>query len=285
MARADELDVPLPDPPSDPVKAACGLEAAVSGAKQVGLSVAMLRTRLALGAKERHHMAEFMRSAAKAYDEVDEGAAAALRNGGEGPVSPAALAADAGSDPVFTADSEPSGPGPMGPQPDFTDIKAAANKIHNKGDQGNSLQRVAELWTMYAQTIRDSFPRFREFTDWDGEAAETVQDALLQHWDWLSGMAELCIKVAKQASDLAQVQHSAVHKHPTLHDVVVLEKELRAAYEACKYDITGVARVTLLALQSKYQKECDTSAEVLSDYAKNATIDPLHPISPPRAPT
>ncbi|MDC9017030.1 PPE domain-containing protein [Mycobacterium marinum] len=287
LARADELDAPLPDPPGDLVKAACGLEAAVSGAKQVGLSVANVRTRLALGAKERHRMAEFMRSAAKAYDEVDEGAAAALCSGGGGSVgsagcgSVAGLAADADSGPAGLA---AAAPGPLGPQPDFSDIKTAANNVHNKGDQAKSLERVAELWTKYAQTIRDSFPRFREFTDWDGEAAEAVQDALLQHWDWLSGMAQLCIKIANQASDLAQVQHSAVHKHPKLHDVVVLERELRSAYEACKYDITGVARVTLLALQSKYKDKCATSVEVLSDYAKNATIDPLHPTSPPRAP-
>ncbi|WP_261888027.1 PPE domain-containing protein [Mycobacterium pseudoshottsii] len=70
-----------------------------------------------------------------------------------------------------------------------------------------------------------SFSRFREFEDWDGDAAETVQDALLQHWDWLSSMAELSIKIAKQASDLAQVQHSAVQKHPTLHDVVALKEK------------------------------------------------------------
>ncbi|WP_257535277.1 PPE domain-containing protein [Mycobacterium ulcerans] len=83
-----------------------------------------------------------------------------------------------------------------------------------------------------------SFSRFREFEDWDSDAAETVQDALLQHWDWLSSMAELSIKIAKQASDLAQVQHSAVQKHPTLHDVVVLEREICVAYDAFKYDIT-----------------------------------------------
>ncbi|AXN51716.1 PPE domain-containing protein [Mycobacterium marinum] len=282
LARADELDTPIANPPSDPVKAACGLETAVTGAKQIKLSADNLRTRLAVGAQERHRIAEFMRSAAKAYEDVDEQAAVALRNGGNGSVSPAALAANPAADPPALADTETVSSTLL---PDFIDLKAAANKIHNKGDQGKSLLHFADEWTKYAQTIRDSFSRFREFEDWDGDAAETVQDALLQHWDWLSGMAELSIKIAKQASDLAQVQHSAVQKHPTLHDVVVLEREICVAYDATKYDITGTALATLLILKSKYTKKHETSAEVLSDYSEKSTIDPLHPTTPPHAPT
>ncbi|MEK1135691.1 hypothetical protein OSJ16_25310, partial [Mycobacterium ulcerans] len=76
LARADELDTPIANPPSDPVKAACGLETAVTGAKQIKLSADNLRTRLAVGAQERHRIAEFMRSAAKAYEDVDGQAAA-----------------------------------------------------------------------------------------------------------------------------------------------------------------------------------------------------------------
>ncbi|MEB3907217.1 hypothetical protein OSH39_25045 [Mycobacterium ulcerans] len=109
LARADELDTPIANPPSDPVKAACGLETAVTGAKQIKLSADNLRTRLAVGAQERHRIAEFMRSAAKAYEDVDGQAAAALRNGGKGSVSPAALAANPAADPPTLADTQGSG--------------------------------------------------------------------------------------------------------------------------------------------------------------------------------
>lgn len=86
LNRANEVEAPMADPPTDVPITPCELTAAKNAAQQLVLSADNMREYLAAGAKERQRLATSLRNAAKAYGEVDEEAATALDNDGEGTV-------------------------------------------------------------------------------------------------------------------------------------------------------------------------------------------------------
>lgn len=77
LNRANEVEAPMADPPTDVPITPCELTAAKNAAQQLVLSADNMREYLAAGAKERQRLATSLRNAAKAYGEVDKEA----RNG------------------------------------------------------------------------------------------------------------------------------------------------------------------------------------------------------------
>lgn len=72
LNRANEVEAPMADPPTDVPITPCELTAAKNAAQQLVLSADNMREYLAAGAKERQRLATSLRNAAKAYGEVDE---------------------------------------------------------------------------------------------------------------------------------------------------------------------------------------------------------------------
>src|SRR5437763_1067957 len=96
LARANEVESPMSEPPSDAPLAPCGLKAASNAAQQLILSAQNMRDFLAAGARERQRLATSLRNAAKAYGDVDDESSTALSGDGNGTVQEASPAAGGG---------------------------------------------------------------------------------------------------------------------------------------------------------------------------------------------
>ncbi len=80
IARAELLEQPIPDPPSENPNPPSRLAMAIQAAADLGFSADNMRYYLDQGRKERENLAESLRNAAKAYEEADEQAAEAVDN-------------------------------------------------------------------------------------------------------------------------------------------------------------------------------------------------------------
>ncbi|WP_275578838.1 hypothetical protein [Mycobacterium riyadhense] len=72
LARANEVEAPMAEPPTNVPAAPCTLTAAQNAAEQLDLSAENMRTFLAAGHRERQRLATSLRNAAKGYGEVDD---------------------------------------------------------------------------------------------------------------------------------------------------------------------------------------------------------------------
>lgn len=159
LNRANEVEAPMADPPTDVPITPCELTAAKNAAQQLVLSADNMREYLAAGAKERQRLATSLRNAAKAYGEVDEEAATALDNDGEGTVqaeSAGAVGGDSSAELTDTPRVATAG------EPNFMDLKEAARKLET-GDQGASLAHFADGWNTFNLTLQGDVKRFRGF--------------------------------------------------------------------------------------------------------------------------
>lgn len=105
MTRADEVEAAIPGQPAENPGAPCALAMVTAAAAQLALSADNMRLYLGVGDRERRRLAESLRNAAKAYEEVDESAEEAIDNGTS--VSPATPGlADEGPDPVTLSDTK-----------------------------------------------------------------------------------------------------------------------------------------------------------------------------------
>lgn len=150
LNRANEVEAPMADPPTDVPITPCELTAAKNAAQQLVLSADNMREYLAAGAKERQRLATSLRNAAKAYGEVDEEAATALDNDGEGTVqaeSAGAVGGDSSAELTDTPRVATAG------EPNFMDLKEAARKLET-GDQGASLAHFADGWNTFNLTLQ-----------------------------------------------------------------------------------------------------------------------------------
>lgn len=160
LNRANEVEAPMADPPTDVPITPCELTAAKNAAQQLVLSADNMREYLAAGAKERQRLATSLRNAAKAYGEVDEEAATALDNDGEGTVqaeSAGAVGGDSSAELTDTPRVATAG------EPNFMDLKEAARKLET-GDQGASLAHFADGWNTFNLTLQGDVKRFRGLT-------------------------------------------------------------------------------------------------------------------------
>lgn len=216
LNRANEVEAPMADPPTDVPITPCELTAAKNAAQQLVLSADNMREYLAAGAKERQRLATSLRNAAKAYGEVDEEAATALDNDGEGTVqaeSAGAVGGDSSAELTDTPRVATAG------EPNFMDLKEAARKLET-GDQGASLAHFADGWNTFNLTLQGDVKRFRGFDNWEGDAATACEASLDQQRQWILHMAKLSAAMAKQAQYVAQLRVWARREHPTYEDIV-----------------------------------------------------------------
>lgn len=232
-----------------------------NAAQQLVLSADNMREYLAAGAKERQRLATSLRNAAKAYGEVDEEAATALDNDGEGTVqaeSAGAVGGDSSAELTDTPRVATAG------EPNFMDLKEAARKLET-GDQGASLAHFADGWNTFNLTLQGDVKRFRGFDNWEGDAATACEASLDQQRQWILHMAKLSAAMAKQAQYVAQLHVWARREHPTYEDIVGLER---------LYAENPSARDQILPVYAEYQQR---SEKVLTEYNNKAALEPVNP--------
>jgi hypothetical protein len=272
VARADELEAPLPGQPSEKPMSPCALAVAGTAAEQLALSADNMRIYLDVAQRERQRLAQSLRNAAKAYGDVDNDAEAAL-NTGNGSVSPVTAGlVDGGLDPVTLTDTQLAAPGS---DELYKEVKQAAREIET-GDQGASFDRFANEWIAHQRALLEAAYRFRPFQHWDGEAAAAVEAAFDAHRSWLYQMADLCGTMIRQAQGVTSVHRWAIPEHPSLSYLLTLDDYVKAAQEAGADTYVR----SLLELYAKHQAK---SEEVGAEYAKKAAIPPVNPPKPPAA--
>ncbi len=266
LARANELESPIADPPNLTSNAPCGLDPAVRAGTQLGLSLENMKTYLAAGVTERGRLATSMRNAAKAYGDVDEEAATTMNNDG-GTISSETIG-DSGTSAQGLQDTQSVGSSGAG----YMDVKVAAGKIEEP-DQAVSMANLADAWANYNLTLQQSVQRFRAFSNWTGDAATAVKQSMDQQKEWLLYMAKLSNSVAQQARFMADLQNYAYKTHPRLADVTFVEQKYKAATD-------DASKNEYLNLYMQYQK---TSEDVQGQYTSKALLDPINPPDPPAA--
>ncbi len=185
LNRATEVESPMVAAPVDVPASPCGLTAAQNAARQLVLSADNMRAYLDAGAKERRRLATSLRNAAKAYGDVEDEATTAMNNDGASRIeaeSPGSAGGDSSAGLNDTPTVAAAG------EPDFTDLKTAATKLES-GDQGVSFANFADGWNSYNLALQGDLKRFREFDDWEGDAAAACAASLDQQREWILHMA------------------------------------------------------------------------------------------------
>jgi hypothetical protein len=274
MARADELEAPIPGQPVDNPKAPSALAQAVAAAQQLGLSADNMRLYVGVGEREWERLAESLRNAASAYEDVDDNAATAVDTGASVSAARVRLA-KGGPAPTALGDRQPAATTPSADPPYFGyfDVREAAYEIR-KGDQGLTFDRFADAWTAYRQSLLEATYRFQPFDYWDGDAAAAVEANFDQQRAWLYEMADLCGRMAAQAQDVASAQRWARPEHPTIEEILAVDYRWKV-----QGDQPHIKHKCLIDY-SRYQQ---TSEEVLGEYARMSGL-PLPPMHPPKPP-
>lgn len=229
-ARAAELQAPILGLPSKNPVPSCGLALAATRARDIGLNAAVLRTYLDTGEQERQRLAQALRNAAQAYDQLDQHAAEEINTGG----SVSAVTPDPVEIPASTA-GRPQLPPNTTNGADYLSWKTGVPQVHS-GDQGASLAKFSEALTDYRRNLLAATQRFVPFQSWYGDAATAAQQALEQHRQWLYQMADLCNALASQADDLKSAQRWIWEHHPTTTD---LKRYRKFAFHGGGWGSTG----------------------------------------------
>jgi len=290
LDRAEELEAPKPYLPSEadnPVPP-CELAMATKAAQTLARNADTMRLFLTTGTKRLQTLAESLRVAARAYEEVDLEAAAAMNSRGRFVSSAALGRPDDGADELALPEAQHADPTD---DADFTDLKAAAWHIEQP-DQGAAFLAFADAWKIYQEQLLSNRIRFRPFNLWDRDAKEAVEANFDAFQRWLFDMAQSCGKLAEQARTFVAAHKKAVPRrfdiatetrdkpwtgeHPTYYEV----KEVERVYkENFNYpDVREAVYKVYLRLQ-----QC--SEEVLAAYARNARtpLADLSPSTPPKA--
>ncbi|BBZ46742.1 PPE domain-containing protein [Mycobacterium parmense] len=288
--RAEGLEYPMPAAPSADPHAPCALDMSVEASRTLRASAERIRTYLDRGAKEWGKLAQSLRNAAQAYEEVDFGAAEAISVGGP-EISRAVSTGPAGGRDPAAADGSAHAAKPYPIDLQYVDLRTAAEQIQGP-DQGVGLRAFAEAWERYSSTlVEDADKRFRDFRHWEGDAAEQVAQNFKRQFDWVLQMVDRVRAMAKQAKELESAHHEAVPgdflaatedrqtgewwgKHPTLYEVRELDRV---------YNENWTDPYIVEAIMKVYQRLTEHSRLVLSKYARSASL-PLVPINPPSPP-
>jgi hypothetical protein len=283
MARAVELEAPIPGiPPGNPAPP-CNIAMVVKGAQQLALSADNMRLYLGVGDRERKRLAESLRNAAKAYEEADEGAEEAFDNEtAVQEVTPDLV--DEGVDPSTLGEtvSLMAVPDPV----PYYAVRQAAQEIE-AGDQGVSFTNFANAWEAYQRTLLEARIRFRPFQDWwNGTASDAVEANFDSQRGWLDAMATMCGTMATQARVVVTAHKWAITQHPTVFqinevDALWNDYAQRAAQNQFPYNL--VWPQVKPQLEQRYRDFQSKSEEVLTEYEKRAAF-PLPPLSPPKPP-
>ena len=283
MARADELERPLPTIPSSKPVGPCALSFVNDAALRLARSADTLQMYLKQCEREWKSLAKSLRNAAKAYEQVDEGAADAINNESSSGVTPAAV----------TGNDEPFAPPPPAPmaadfQYPYYEVRQAAVDIEAP-DQGTSFKAFAQEWDAFQKAFREEDYRFRMFTSWEGEARQRVEENFRQQKEWIFSTAQLCTTLGRQADRVVEVhkratartgyqdQHAMDNAHPTTYEVSQCDYWYKLYSE--RYS------VYLPSAIEWYEKLQISSETVLKYYVKTANLPlaPVNPTTPPKA--
>jgi hypothetical protein len=279
-ARAEELEQPIEGLPSENPQPPCALAFAIAATTTLGSSADVIRAYLDRGRIEREGLAQSLRNAALAYEDVDDDTAHALNTGNysASPATPGGL-----------MDEVPEPPTPIDTPIvaadeglNFTGLQQAAWQIEQP-DQGASLIRFADEWTTYQRALHDAAYRFRPFVSWRGPAADAVEADFQGQASWLREMADMCGSMAEQARDVASAHRWAfpypgnrrTTNHPTSYDVDVCRQEWAKWYKHPQLKAMVMAN---------YDRFVKTSEEVRTEYAKKtSSVSQARPKLPPIA--
>jgi ESX-1 secreted protein B PE domain len=276
-ARADELEARVPEPPSSDPEAPCRLPVALEAARTLKLSADNMRLYLPTGERERRRLAESLRNAAKAYEEVDGGAAEAMTNGTSVWAPTLRLAANNVDVPPL-ADTRMAGAIELVPKDLYLEVKYAAVQL-SRSDEGKGIDAFADAWTVYRETLLETTKPFRPFQHWAGEAVYLVEANFDQQKSWLKQMAQHCATMATQARNLASAHRWAMAAHPTLDELAKLEQD----WFTCQSDYPDLWPKYKPQFEAKYAELQHKSEEVLAEYRTRAAL-PWEIVLPDGAP-
>jgi hypothetical protein len=283
VARADEIERPVPPIPSINPPAPCEISFVKDAATQLALNADAMRLYFKTCEREWKILADSLRNAAKAYREVDEGAADAIKND----TSTAGVTSESVTSASVTANAEIWTP----PPPTLTfeypyyEVRQAAQDIE-AGDQGTAFRAFAKEWDTFQRTFQqDTMNRFRPFISWEGEARTAVEANFDQQRQWVISMVALCNELASQANmvvdahkkaTLVTHEHAQDDEHPTT-------KEISLCDDWYKYYLTNNNDYMVRDCILWYQYLQGQSEEALARYVRNAQL-PLRPVTPQRVP-
>jgi hypothetical protein len=294
MARADEIEAPLPRLPVGNPQAPCSLSFVRDAAVQIAINADSLRLYIQACQREWRSLAKSLRNAAKAYEEVDEGAAddinAINMDGTSG--APVGQLSAAGNDqmsllcdPDYIPPPPPLPPPPPPFQYPYYEVRQAANDVEAP-DQGTAFKAFANEWNRYQLAFQQLAYRFRPFLSWEGDARTAVEANFAQQKQWIFGMVSQCTTLAKQAQAVADA-HQKIKpsgSYPGNSIEWGQEGEHPAPYEVSQCDywykfyVTNKSSYLYMAVDwyKNLQKRSETA---ISSYISYAGI-PLAPLNP-----
>lgn len=291
IGRAHEIEELLPPIPSANPQAPCALSMASDAVTQLGLSADSIRLYLKGCEREWKTLAKSLRNAAKAYEEIDEGAADAINNegtpnslGGNGQMS-------ALDDSDMPWDPPAPRPAPAPAEDPYYEVRQATMAIE-AGDQGAACKVFADEWHTFQFALQEISSRFRPFTSWEGEARTAVEQNFELQRQWIASMVQLCCTLRDQANDIVEAQkkirpagptatqdingnYSIPEEHPGPGDILFVENTYKAGVE----DHMQSLILTSIEWYEILQKKSETALKFYRD--KTA----LPPLNPPMFPT
>lgn len=285
IARANEIEELLPPIPATNPQPPCALARASDAVTQLGISADAIRLYLRGCEREWKALAKSLRKAAKAYEEVDEGAADAITNetpnalDGNGQIS-ALDDSDMPWDPPAPLPAPPIGDDP------YYEVRQATMAIE-AGDQGAACKAFAEEWHTFQFALQQIASRFRPFTAWEGEARMAVEQNFELHRQWIASMVQLCCTLRDQANDIVEAQvkirpasgtatqdsngnYLIPEEHPGPGDILFVENTYKAGVD----DHMEALIQTAIEWYAVLQKKSETA---LKFYRDNTALAPLNP--------
>lgn len=294
IARANEIEAPLPPVPVGNPQAPCALSFVRDAAVQVAINSDTLRMYLQGCMREWKELAKSLRTAAKAYEDVDAEAASnidAINTDGSTSGS-GAQGSSGGTDgqaPFSSDDYTPSSPPPPpGFEYPYYEVRQAARDIESP-DQGTAFRNCASGWDKFQRTFQQLTYRFRPFVSWEGDARAAVEQNFDSQRTWIYTMAGNCTTLSKQAQMVADAHKKVRPSMSSGGQYYGLEGEHPSSYEVSqcdywyKYYVQHNSYYLYMALDwyKNLQKRSETA---VSTYISTAGI-PLPPLNPTSAPS
>lgn len=279
MARAAELEVPLPAPPPEDPKTPCEISFIIDSGVQLAYSAKALRETIDLVEQECLLLAESLRNAALAYEEVDEAAADAVTDDTSvSSVMPRSSKRSTRRNAAMTADGSEEVPPTSYGFDGYYDLRQAAEDIEAP-DQAVAYTKFANDWNAYVLTLQSGavMERFRPFQYWEGTSAESVEANFEKQKNYLIDFANTyCYQLSGQVRQIVTTHKWAITEHPSTYDVYRTDIYYEDAIRRNDYEYQA------WCIQ-EYDSMQRTSEEVLAAYYTRAGL-PLMLVYPPTPP-
>lgn len=278
LARAAELEAPIPGMPSENPQAPCSLAMTVAAAQQLGLSADNMRIYLTVGHRESLRLAQSLRNAAAAFEDTEEAAEQALNSGTSvAAVTPAPV--EEAFDPAMLPDT-PVVAMTGGPE-EYMDLTQRFFDFEN-GDQGAAFLAFADAWEAYERALLEAHYRFRPFEHWDGDASYAVEANFDSHRSWLNQMAAMCATMANDARGVAEAQRWSQSWHVGPPDKMIRHAQMVYLESQCRRVTDTKGRQMYMTMLAEVQRLSD---DAMAEYIQRAALPlaPLNPATPPAA--